>query len=190
MSFRVLVIPEDPTYNGAILHPLVTRVVAECGRPQAKVTVLTNPALGGIDDVRTNMPSIVERYAHMDLLICVVDADGRDRSDLFRQMENSATESGARLLCCAAVQEIEAWLLAGHLDKIQVAWQDIRADVSVKENVFVPFLRQYGDARRPFGGRDVLMQQTLTNYAGLLARCPELVQLETRIRTALTPARN
>jgi hypothetical protein len=47
MSFRVLVIPEDPTYNGYILKPLVERMLAEAGKPNARVTLLTNPKLGG-----------------------------------------------------------------------------------------------------------------------------------------------
>jgi hypothetical protein len=39
MSLNVLVIPENPTYNGAILQPLCERLFAECGRPRANVEV-------------------------------------------------------------------------------------------------------------------------------------------------------
>ncbi len=49
MSFRVLVIPEDPTYNGYILRPLAETMLAEAGRPNARVTVLANPKLDGYD---------------------------------------------------------------------------------------------------------------------------------------------
>ncbi len=35
MSFRVLVIPEDPTYNGYILQPIVERMLGELGKPNA-----------------------------------------------------------------------------------------------------------------------------------------------------------
>ncbi|MFO1523674.1 MAG: hypothetical protein U1G05_16920 [Kiritimatiellia bacterium] len=38
MSFKVLVIPEDPTNNGYILKPLVQAILDDAGRPQARVT--------------------------------------------------------------------------------------------------------------------------------------------------------
>jgi hypothetical protein len=40
--------------------------------------------------------------------------------------------------------------------------------------------------RRPGGGRDMLMKETLANYQGLLERCPELAELEKRICEALS----
>jgi hypothetical protein len=89
------------------------------------------------------------------------------------------------LICCAAVEEVEAWLLAGHVSKLDRPWLDVRADASVKENVFVPFLRKHGNTRQPGGGRETLMQETLRNYRGLLERCPELADLEKLIREAL-----
>ena len=42
MSFRVLVIPEDPTLNGYILKPLAERLLEDAGKPNAKVKVLDN----------------------------------------------------------------------------------------------------------------------------------------------------
>ena len=39
MSFTVLVIPEDPVLNGHILKPLAKAVIADAGRPAAKVAV-------------------------------------------------------------------------------------------------------------------------------------------------------
>jgi hypothetical protein len=41
LSFNVLVVPEDPLNNGYILRPLVTRMLAECGKGNAKVEVRT-----------------------------------------------------------------------------------------------------------------------------------------------------
>jgi hypothetical protein len=63
-----------------------------------------------------------------------------------------------------------------------VRWQEIRSDISVKENVFQPFLAAYGNHKAPGGGRDVLMGQTLNSYGALLQLCPELAELERRIR--------
>ncbi len=70
---------------------------------------------------------------------------------------------------------------------LPVGWAEVRQDVSVKENVFDRFLAEYGDARRPGGGRELLMKDTLQNYAGLLERCPELRSLEDRIRGICRP---
>jgi hypothetical protein len=185
VSCRVLVIPEDPTYNGALLSPLMERIVEQCGRRNPKITVLTNPALRGIDDVRKNIGAIADRYRHFDLLISVVEADGKDRRDLFANMKAQAAARGAVLVCAAAVQEVEIWLLAGHAEKLDIPWQNIRADVSVKENVFKPFLARSGYPRRPGGGRDLLMREALANLPGMLARCPELALLQTEIEAAL-----
>ena len=49
MSFKVLVIPEDPTHNGYILKPLVESILTDAGKPNARVTVLTNSRLQGYD---------------------------------------------------------------------------------------------------------------------------------------------
>ena len=80
----------------------------------------------------------------------------------------------------------EAWVLAGHVEQTGRTWQEIRADVSVKENVFEPFLARRENLRgRVFGGRDVLMKETLGNYDGLLQHCPELLDLQRRVCEAV-----
>jgi len=181
LSCKVLVIPEDPTYNGAILQPLVERILEDCGKANARVTVLTNPKVSGFEHACDRMANIVERYAHFDVLLFLPDADGHDRSDLFKRLESEAAQRRVTLLCCAAREEVEVWLLAGHVAKLGRPWGEVRADTSVKENVFEPFLSQFGDSRRASGGRDLLMKETLANYQGLLERCPELAGLRDRI---------
>jgi hypothetical protein len=183
VSFKALVVPEDPTYNGYILGPLVTRIMRECGKPNAKVTVLSNPKTSGYEDAkRLLVDRILEAYSHFDLILFLPDADGKDKSAEFALLETGAVGFGVRLFCCAAIPEIEVWLLAGHLAKLDRPWPEIRAEPDVKESVFEPFLAEYGDARRASGGRDLLMEETLRNYQGLTARCPELAELEARIR--------
>jgi len=182
LSFRVLVIPEDPTYNGYILKPLVERVLRECGKPNAKVKVLTDPKADGYEHAKSLLDEIFQRYKHQqDIMLFLPDADGNDRSNEFAHLERKANGIGIRLICCAAVQEVEVWLLSGHTNRLQRSWNAVRADVSVKENVFEPFLLQHGDPRRAGGGRDLLIQETLTNYNGLLDRCPELKLLQESI---------
>ncbi|HWY71989.1 MAG TPA: hypothetical protein VNX88_25200 [Terriglobales bacterium] len=191
MSYNVLVIPEDPTYNGYILKPLVSRILEECGKPNAKVTVLTNPRATGYVHAKSLIEkALLVRYSHMNLLLFLPDADGADKSAALTALEDVAEQKGVELICIAAVQEIEVWLLAGHTDKLDVQWQDLRADPDVKENIFEPFLREHGDARRAGGGRDLLMQETLGNYQGLLARCPELRTLQNRVCASTAHANN
>ncbi|HSN85881.1 MAG TPA: hypothetical protein VL025_03940 [Thermoanaerobaculia bacterium] len=183
MSFNVLVVPEDPSHNGYILKPLVVRMLAECGRGNAKVDVLTNPRAQGYAHAKELLRgALLERYRHKDLLLFLVDADGKDRRSEFLNLEEEAASRGVRLLCCAAEQEVEVWLLAGHRHRLDQGWQEVRAEVSVKERIFAPFLAAYGDRRRAGGGRDLLMKETLVNYGALLQLCPELAGLERRLR--------
>ncbi len=183
LSFNVLVVPEDPQNNGYILKPLVSRILSACGKPNAKVTVLTNPRAKGYEHAKALLRDLFERYRQMDLFLFLPDADGKDRSAELRVLEKLARDRGAKLLCCAAEQEIEVWLLAGHRDRLKAApWQEIRADVSVKENVFHPFLAEHGNSKAPGGGRQDLMNQALNGYGALLQLCPELAELERRVR--------
>jgi hypothetical protein len=101
------------------------------------------------------------------------------------QLEKVAEGRGAKLLTCAAVQELEAWLLAGHVAKLPVPWSIVRQECSLKEAYFEPFMRDYGD-NGVGGGCKQLMRETLRNYSGLLERCPELKELQDRISIAVT----
>jgi hypothetical protein len=121
----------------------------------------------------------------MNLFLFLPDGDGKDRSAEFQSLEGEAEGQGIRLLCCAAIHEVETWLLAGHWDRLGRRWQDVRSDVSVKENVFASFLARYGNPKAPGGGRDLLMTKTLSGYGSLLQLCPELADLERRVRQTL-----
>lgn len=186
MSLRVLVIPEDPTYNGYILRPLVERMLCELGKPNARVTVLTNPKLNGYAHaVSAIRGDLADRYGHFDLWLFLPDAD---RAGDLAHLEEELAERRVHLFCCAAQPEVEAWLLAGHRDELGIPWQDVRQHRRLKEDVFEPFLEQFGDSRSPGAGRERLIRQTLTNYRGLLSVCPELADLERRLRDFLREA--
>jgi hypothetical protein len=145
--------------------------------------VLENPRAQGYEHAKQLLrDQVLETYSHQDLILFLPDADGKDRSNAFQELEALANSKEVPLLCCAAIQEVEIWLLAGYVDKLDRPWSEVRMDVSVKENVFLPFLAVYGDAKRAGGGRDLLMNETLANYRGLKDRCPELRGLEERIR--------
>ena len=180
MSFRVLIIPEDPTYNGYILKPLVERLLAEVGKPNARLTLLTNPKLSGYEHaVRSIQEDLPQRYAHFDLWLFFPDAD---RAVNLEALERASAQRGICLRCCAAQPEIEAWLLAGHRQRLRLKWSEVRVHSRLKEEVFQPFLREHGDPRSVGGGRETLMRETLANYRGLLEVCLELKDLETRLR--------
>lgn len=184
MSFQVLVIPEDPTYNGYILQPIVERMLTELGKPNARVVILTNPKLNGYAHaVSAIRGDLVDRYAHFHLWLFLPDADCASNLE---GLESESVGKGVHLLCCAAVPEVEAWLLAGHRDKLSLSWGEVRQHRRLKEDIFEPFLAQYGDSRSPGGGRERLVCETLGNYRGLLSVCPELGELHTRLQTFLS----
>jgi hypothetical protein len=183
MSFRVLVIPEDPTHNGYILKLLVERMLGEIGKPNAQVLVLPNPRLTGYDHaVRAIEDELLQRYGFYDLWLFLPDAD---RAGGVAALEAKMRARGIRLICCAAQPEVEAWVVAGHRDALTGSWAELRHNPRFKEEVFAPFLQKFGDPRAAGGGRDKLIRATLSNYRGLLAVCPELADLQQRIAAAL-----
>ena len=153
-----------------------------------------NPRANGYEHAKGFFPArILDLYSHMDLVLFLPDSDGKDRSGEFDRLEAEFEQQAAaigkrvRLICCAAIPEVEAWLLAGHQDKWREAgwqWGTMRADRSIKENYFDPFLQRHAQdkSRYPDGGRKQLMLEALQNYLGIKKRCPELQGLEDRVR--------
>jgi len=193
MSLNVLVVSENPTYNGAILRPLCERLFQECGKTQAHIEVMANPSTNGYDHAkRLFRREILDLCSHKHLVLFLPDSDGQHRDAEFAAMEAEferravAMGRSIRLISCAAVPEVEAWLLAGHQDKwgTEWKWSTMRADRSIKENYFYPFLQKHGQdvSRFPDEGRKQLMIASLRNYAGIRSRCEELQELENRIR--------
>jgi hypothetical protein len=187
LSFRVLVVPEDPTHDRYILKPLVEALLADVGKPRAKVDVLANPRIQGYEHAkRLLLERLLDQYSHRDLLLFLPDSDLHDRTAEFEHLEREASKRGARLVCCAAVPEIEIWLLAGHAGQLGMEWAKARAHPHLKESVFDPFLAEHGDPRRPGGGRDLLMNATLRNLPALLNRCQELEAMRRHLATIVT----
>lgn len=64
MSFRALVVPEDPALNGYVLKPLAQSLLAEAGKPHASVKLLTDPRVRGYDEaVRVIRDDLADRCA-------------------------------------------------------------------------------------------------------------------------------
>ena len=127
LSCNVLVISEDSTKDQHILGPLASRLLRECGKRNANVLVWANLKIRGFEHVRDYLPAIVRRYGYYDLFLSLPDADGnhQGRAVLFANLEAA---HGPKLICCAAVEEVEAWLPAGHIDKLDRSWAAVRAD--------------------------------------------------------------
>jgi hypothetical protein len=197
MSLNILVVPENPTYNGSILKPLCERLLFECGKSRANIEVMANPRTNGYEHAKALFPQVIlDLYSHKDIVLFLPDSDGQNRGDEFARLEAEFERHAqvlvktVRLICCAAVPEVEAWLLAGHQDKWEREWQwgAMRVNRSFKESYFDLFLRAHGrdQASYPDGGRKQLMLEALRNYTGIKQRCPELQQLESRIRAHLS----
>ncbi len=188
MSFRVLVIPEDPTWNGYILTPLTKALLRDAGKPNAKVTLLTNPRLGGYDQavsaVRNELP---DRYRFFDLWLFFPDAD-RASQDAAENLEAELQSKGITLLCCPAQPEVEIYACVALRDDLPGSWEEARNHPRMKEDVFQPLLAKHGDPHRPSEGRDLMIERSLRNLPRLFQSCPETRHLRDRI-AAFLPAR-
>lgn len=182
MSFKVLVIPEDPTHNGYILKPLVECIFVDLGKPNAKVTVLTNPRLQGYNQaVQAIKGDLSDRYGFWDLWLFIPDAD-RASPDAMEHLENDLKEKSVRLICCPAQPEVEIYACVAFRDELKAGWQEARKSKHMKEEYFEPLLKMHGDPRRAGGGRDLMINESLSNLKLLYRLCPELEKLKQRIK--------
>lgn len=186
MSLRVLVIPEDPTHNGYILKPIAEMILADIGKPNAKVELLTNPRLTGYDAaVQAIRNDLAPRYSFMDLWLFFPDAD-RANEPATRRLEDDLASKDVTLLCCPAMPEVEVYACVGYRDEIEPTWAEVRTHPRMKETIFEPLLRKYGDLRRPGGGRKSMTQHSIANRRGFYELCPEMAQLRDRIKESVT----
>ena len=187
MSFTVLVIPEDPMLNGHILKPLAKAIMADAGRPAAKVDVLSNPRLRGYDHavqvIRDELPG---RYRFKDLWLFFPDAD-KATDDAMQALEEHVAKQGIALLCCAAQPEVEIYACAAFRNELPGTgiWEEARRHPRMKEEIFAPLLASHGDPRRAGAGRDLMISASLDNLPLLFRLCPELQALRARIAAHL-----
>jgi len=118
---KVLVIPEDFRKDQYMLKPIIGAIMAKLGKPRAKVMICQDPLLGGVTEALKweNIKSIINQYAMVDIFVLCVDRDGKEgRKNALAKIEEEAATilaSGRLFLAENAWQEIEVWVLAGHL---------------------------------------------------------------------------
>ena len=173
---NVLVIPEDFRIDQYILKPLFDRLLRAMGRRNAKVIVCQDPLLGGIVNA-TNLKriaEILERYDGMiDVFVLCVDRDGehgrRQRLDDIEQKFGQERH----FLAENAWEELETWALAGLELRNDWRWNDIRAEVHVKETYFDELAKYRSVANGPGRGRKILGKEAALRIDSIRQKCPE-----------------
>ena len=170
----VLVVPEDFRKDQFLLKPLFSRLLASLGKPHAKVRVCQDPLLGGVGEALKSerVAEIVERYGgRVQIVLLCIDRDGdTGRRQRLDQLEN---ECGGRLLGAEAWEEIETWALAGLTLPPDWIWEDVRAEVHVKERYFDVLARQRGVDGGPDGGRSDLGEEAARRIDAIRQKCPD-----------------
>ncbi len=170
---RVLLIPEDFRNDQYILKPIFEQLFGNLGRRSLRVEVCLDPLLGGVTEALKSerLQEIIDQYPTIDIFILCVGRDGvvgrRQRLD---QIEE---EFGVAFLAENAWEEIETWVLAGLILPTDWNWQDVRAEVQVKENYFEPLAAARGVTGAPGGGRKTLGEEAARRIGAIRQKCPE-----------------
>jgi hypothetical protein len=192
---NVLVIPEDSRRDKDLLKPLVQALMAEIGKPRAKVRVCEKPVLGGVAQALKweRIRTILDLWGgQTDLFILIVDRDGEQnvgRRETLTSLEGQSAallKEGQALLGEHAIEEIEVWVLAGHDLPPGWKWSDVRADPHPKETYFAPFLAEHRKLPNDAAGRAMVAEEAARSIRRVCLRCPEDVKrLADRIRELL-----
>lgn len=186
---NVLIIPEDFRKDQYVVKPIIKKMLAEIGKPNAKVLVCCDPLLGGISEALkwSRIREILSMNKGMvDVFLLLVDRDGvQGRRQSLDRLEQEAAEylpENRILFGENAWQEIEVWAIAGQDLLEGWSWQKIRDEVHPKETYFEPLARSRGLIHEPGEGRKTLGREAAANYSRLRSRCREdLGNLEERL---------
>lgn len=110
---KVLIIPEDPTYDQYIVKPIVERLLQDVGLT-GRVDVLRDPKLDGIDQAldKEVLAGIVSDNPMEDLFVLVVDRDCERMNDSARTAARAARLAPlTRLMGPAAGELYRAYLV-------------------------------------------------------------------------------
>jgi len=186
---NVLIIPEDFRKDQYVVAPIVRRMFAEVGKPNANVRVCLDPLMGGISQATKweRIQEVLSRYRMVHVFLLLVDRDGKPgRRESLNNIERQATTElgdGKTLIAENAWQEIEVWALAGQELPPDWKWAAIRAEVHPKEVYFDPFAKGRGLTAEPGEGRTTLGREAAANYNRVRSRCKEdIEELESRLK--------
>lgn len=173
---RVLIIPEDFSKDQYVLKPIFERLFRILGWANCKVKVCQDPRLGGVGGALKpeRLEEIVQRYNGMtDVFILCVDRDG----EIGRRQSLDNIEANfkpvCRFLAANAWEELETWVLAGLDLPRQWRWEDVRAEIDVKERYFERLAADRGLSDALAGGRDALAKEAARNINAIRQKCPE-----------------
>jgi len=178
---KVLVVLEDPTHDRYIVEPVVRKILDDLGIV-ARLDVLTDPHLRGVDDLIDQLPAIVEDNRMVDLFVVVIDRDCNRQHNVER-IANAAMHD-PRIVACCAIEEVEAWMLVLHREHLGAPWPTVRADCDIKDNYAVAFLKRFGEVG-PGRGRRAAMRDLGKGWRGLKDLCDEVMRLSERVREVL-----
>jgi hypothetical protein len=190
---NVMIIPEDFRLDQFILQPIIVAMLADLGKPRAKVEVCLDPLLGGIDRALDpgELAEIIVSRPMIDLFLLCVDRDleeGRRAklNNLETALQPKVKRQGGAFLAENAWQEIEVWTIAGHDLLPGWQWADIRAERDPKERYFEALAQKHGLHGHDDGGRKILGAAAARRYARIHQRCPEDVRvLHERVKSWL-----
>jgi hypothetical protein len=186
---RVRIIPEGVQHDHLILKPIFKTMFGQLGKGYAKIDI-HSPKVRGFEAVRStdHIRGVITNFPAVDLFVLCVDRDGEPRrrealNDLERKI-SKILPSPRLFLAEHAWQEVEVWALAG-IDwrlKPKWTWDAIRNERDAKEVYFEPIAKDRLLFDQPGQGRKELGEEAARNYAKVRQNCPEVRELEDRIR--------
>lgn len=135
-----------------------------------------DPLLGGVGEALKSerLNDIVERYdGTTDVFILCVDRDGNEGRRVRLDSIEAEFGNGRIFHAVNAWEEIETWVLAGLDLPDGWRWNDVRAEVHVKERYFEPLARDRGVSDGPGGERKALSKEAAGNLLAIRRKCPE-----------------
>lgn len=183
---KVLIIPEDQELDRYIVQPVVEALFQDLGKNRVQVSVLPEPRLRGINEALNSerLAGIIRDNPMVDLFLLIVDRDCNREGNEERVAARVAAHPD-KLIGCLAVQEVEVWMLALHLDS---GFSEVRRHCDPKEKWAEPLLGHLG-TDGPGKGRKKAMRALTGKWRGLSARCEELGALQQHIRDWLAQQR-
>jgi len=180
---KIAIALEDYRHDQYIIKSIIDKMATKL-RIRINYRVIMDPMIGGISQLKDpqTISSICIKYAPMtDLIIFIHDRDGDARRDgICGSITRSAGAFAHKVLCVAAHQEIETWGLAGMTDlPTDWSWNSIRAEGSVKEIYFEPYVNEAGLSSTAGKGREGVARKII--YKRAVELCPDLKELELSI---------